>query len=95
MSVNRRHGTIIFHCDICGVRRLDQINGDSLHAVTRLTFVRARKDGWHLRKQYGKRETICPDCASIGGYSLPSKEPTTEISNCGTTRSHVRCAVWA
>jgi hypothetical protein len=71
MSINRRHGTIIFHCDICGVRRLDQINGDSLHAVTRLTFVRARKDGWHLRKQYGKRETICPDCASISGYSLP------------------------
>jgi hypothetical protein len=64
LSINRRHGTIIFHCDICGERRIDQIKGDSLHAVTRLTFVRARKDGWHLRKQYGKRETICPDCAS-------------------------------
>ncbi len=35
MSVNRRHGTIIFHCDICGVRRLDRIKGNSLHAVTR------------------------------------------------------------
>jgi hypothetical protein len=71
MSVNKRHGTIIFHCDICGARRIDQIKRNSLHAVTRLSFARAREDGWRLRKQYGERETICPDCVSISGHSLP------------------------
>lgn len=62
---------MIFHCDICGVRRLDQTTGNFLHAVTRLTFMRAREGGWRLRKQHGKWEIICPDCASISGYSLP------------------------
>jgi len=23
MSINKRHGTVVFHCDICGVRRFD------------------------------------------------------------------------
>ena len=30
---------MIFHCDICGVRRLDRTEGNFLHAVTRLTLM--------------------------------------------------------
>ena len=71
MSISRRYGTVIFHCDICGVRRLDRTEGNFLHAETRLTFMSAKKDGWRLRKQHGKWEIICPDCASISICSLP------------------------
>jgi predicted RNA-binding Zn-ribbon protein involved in translation (DUF1610 family) len=58
MGINKRHGTVVFHCDICGVRRFDRDE-------SRLTFVRAREDGWRLSKQHGKWETLCPDCALV------------------------------
>ena len=50
MSVSKRHGTLVFHSDICGVRRFDRSD-------SRLAFVVAREDGWRLSKQHGKWET--------------------------------------
>jgi hypothetical protein len=28
LSIDKQHGTMVFHCDMCGVRRVDRAEGN-------------------------------------------------------------------
>ncbi len=68
MSFNRHNDSMIFRCDVCDARR--DASAGSNWDEHRLAFALAKEDGWRLERQRGKWVALCPDCASVHGYSL-------------------------
>jgi len=76
MSVIRRRGILFLQCDICGVRRNENLKGQ--FEVAHGAYWIAKNDGWRfdIEKGSGKRQAFCPDCALAGtDYTLDQDDP--------------------